>query len=83
MQYQSIRVVRPDQLDSGTAQTPGSQRFAAIPAERALNRPCGEGYFWLNLEPALGSITMESNTQSPMFLAALLTFDGASGESST
>jgi uncharacterized RmlC-like cupin family protein len=30
MQYQSIRVVRSEHLDSATAQTPGSQRFAAI-----------------------------------------------------
>ena len=30
MQYQSIPVIRPEQLDSATAQTPGSQRFAAI-----------------------------------------------------
>jgi hypothetical protein len=30
MQYQSIRVVRPGQFDSATAQTPGSQRLAAV-----------------------------------------------------
>jgi len=30
MKYQSIHVVRPTELDSATAQTPGSRRFAAV-----------------------------------------------------
>jgi signal transduction histidine kinase len=37
MEYQSIRVVRPEQLDSATAQTPGSQRFAAIRSSAILD----------------------------------------------
>lgn len=45
MQYQSIRVVRPDQLDSGTAQTPGSQRFAAIPPGASIESPMWGGLF--------------------------------------
>ena len=45
MQYQSIRVVRPGQLDSGTAQTPGSQRFAAIHSGAGIESPMWGGLF--------------------------------------
>ena len=45
MQYQSIRVVRPDQLDSATAQTPGSQRFAAIYPGAGIESPMWGGLF--------------------------------------
>ena len=45
MQYQSIRVVRPDQLDSATAQTPGSQRFAAIYPGAGIESPMWGGPF--------------------------------------
>ena len=45
MQYQSIRVVRPEQLDSATAQTPGSQRFAAIHPGAAIQSPMWGGLF--------------------------------------
>jgi uncharacterized RmlC-like cupin family protein len=45
MQYQSIRVVRPGQLDSATAQTPGSQRFAAIHAGAGIESPMWGGLF--------------------------------------
>jgi len=30
MKYQSIRVIRPEEFNFATAQTPGSQRFAAV-----------------------------------------------------
>jgi len=42
MKYQSIRVVRPSQLDSATAQTPGSQRFAAIHSGAGVASPMWE-----------------------------------------
>jgi uncharacterized RmlC-like cupin family protein len=45
MQYQSIRVVRPGQLDSATAQTPGSQRFAAIHSGADVESPMWGGLF--------------------------------------
>jgi uncharacterized RmlC-like cupin family protein len=45
MNYQSIRVVRPGQLDSATAQTPGSQRFAAIHAGAGIDSPMWGGLF--------------------------------------
>jgi signal transduction histidine kinase len=38
MEYESIRVFRPEQLDSATAQTPGSQRFAAINSSAILDK---------------------------------------------
>jgi uncharacterized RmlC-like cupin family protein len=45
MQYQSIRVVRPEELDSTTAQTPGSQRFAAIHSGAGTESPMWGGLF--------------------------------------
>ena len=45
MQLQSIRVVRPDQLDSATAQTPGSQRSAAIHSGAGIESPIWGGLF--------------------------------------
>ena len=45
MKYQSIRVVRPSQLDSATAQTPGSQRFAAIHSGAGIESPMWGGLF--------------------------------------
>src|ERR1022692_4306323 len=45
MQYQSIRVVRSEQLDSATAQTPGSRRFAAIHPGAAIQSPMWGGLF--------------------------------------
>ena len=45
MQQQSIRVVRPEQLDSTTAQTPGSHRFAAIHAGAGIESPIWGGIF--------------------------------------
>jgi uncharacterized RmlC-like cupin family protein len=50
MQYQSIRVVRPGQFDSATAQTPGSQRLAAIHPEAGIDSPMWGGIFCV--EPA-------------------------------
>ncbi|HEY1576072.1 MAG TPA: cupin domain-containing protein [Terracidiphilus sp.] len=45
MQQQYIRVIHPDQLDSATAQTPGSQRFAAIHAGAGIESPMWGGLF--------------------------------------
>jgi uncharacterized RmlC-like cupin family protein len=45
MQRQSIRVVRPEQLDSSTAQTPGSLRFAAIHSGAGIESPMWAGLF--------------------------------------
>lgn len=45
MQYQSIRVVRPGQLDSATAQTPGSRRFGAIHSGAGIESPMWGGLF--------------------------------------
>jgi hypothetical protein len=50
MRYQSIRVVRPAQFDNATAQTPGSQRFAAIHAGAGIESPIWGGSFLV--EPA-------------------------------
>ena len=45
MQYQSIRVVRPDQFDSATAQTSGSLRLAAIHPGAGIESPIWGGLF--------------------------------------
>jgi len=47
---QSIRVVHPKQFDSSTAQTPGSQRFAAIHPGAGTESPLWGGLFLV--EPA-------------------------------
>lgn len=53
MQYPSICVVRPEQLDSATAQTPGSQRLAAIHAGAGIDSPMWGGLFLV--EPEAGT----------------------------
>jgi uncharacterized RmlC-like cupin family protein len=45
MQPSSIHVVRPDQFDSATAQTPGSKRTAAIYPEAGIATPMWGGHF--------------------------------------
>ena len=45
MQYQSIRVVRPEELDSATAQTSGSRRFAAVHSGAGIESPIWGGLF--------------------------------------
>ena len=45
MQHQSIYAVRPEQLDSATAQTSGSQRFAAIHSGAGIESPMWGGLF--------------------------------------
>src|SRR5260370_40763680 len=50
MQSQSIRVRRPNQFDSATAQTPGSQRLAAVHPEAGIDSPMWGGVFCV--EPA-------------------------------
>ncbi len=45
MNGSSIRVVRPGEFDAGTAQTPGSQRMAAIHAGAGVASPMWGGIF--------------------------------------
>jgi uncharacterized RmlC-like cupin family protein len=45
MEYQPIRVIRPEQFDSATAQTSGSQRLAAIHAGAGIVSPMWGGIF--------------------------------------
>src|SRR5271163_826114 len=45
MQQKSIRVVRPGQFDSSTAQTPGSRRFAAVHPAAGIESPMWGGVF--------------------------------------
>jgi len=45
MQHKSIRIVRPGQFDSSTAQTPGSRRFAAIHPAAGIESPMWGGVF--------------------------------------
>jgi uncharacterized RmlC-like cupin family protein len=45
MQYQSIRVVRPEQFDSATAQTSGSLRLAAVHSGAGIESPIWGGLF--------------------------------------
>ena len=45
MQYQPIRLVRPDQVDAATAKTPGSQRLAAIHRAAGFESPIWGGLF--------------------------------------
>jgi uncharacterized RmlC-like cupin family protein len=45
MEYQPIRVVRPNEFDTGTAQTPGSQRLAAIHPNAGIASPMWGGIF--------------------------------------
>ena len=45
MEYQPIRVIRPDEFASATAQTPGAQRLAAIHAGRGVESPMWGGIF--------------------------------------
>jgi uncharacterized RmlC-like cupin family protein len=50
MQYEPLRVVRPGQFNSETAQTPGSQRLAAVHAGVGIDSPMWGGVF--SVEPA-------------------------------
>ena len=47
MQYQSIRVVHPEQFDSATAQTSGSKRTAAIYPGAGIRSPMWGGLFFV------------------------------------
>ena len=67
MQYQSIRVIRPEEFDSATAQTPGSLRLAAIHSGAGIESPIWGGLFRVEPELAQGSIIMGSKTRSSMF----------------
>jgi uncharacterized RmlC-like cupin family protein len=49
MPHKSIRVVRPGQFDSATAQTPGSQRLAAVYPAAGFESPMWGGLF--SVEP--------------------------------
>ena len=81
MQYQSIRVVRRDQFDSATAQTPGSQRLATTHPEAGIDSPMGDGPFVLSLLPARQSTITVSNTRSPMLSGSAYVRWGKRGES--
>jgi uncharacterized RmlC-like cupin family protein len=50
MQYESIRVVHPNQFDSATAQTPGSLRLAAVHPGDGIDSPMWGGVF--TVDPA-------------------------------
>jgi uncharacterized RmlC-like cupin family protein len=54
MQYQSIHVVRPQQFDFATAQTPGSKRSAAIHAGAGMESPIWGGLFLVEPEARTG-----------------------------
>jgi uncharacterized RmlC-like cupin family protein len=54
MQYRSIHVVRPEQFDVATAQTPGSQRFAAIHSGAGIESPIWGGLFLVEPEARTG-----------------------------
>jgi uncharacterized RmlC-like cupin family protein len=43
--YSPVRIVRPDQFDRGTAQTPGSERRAAIAADNDIDTALWGGIF--------------------------------------
>jgi uncharacterized RmlC-like cupin family protein len=45
MDYSSIRVIRPDEFNASTAQTPGAQRKAAIHAGAGIKSPIWGGIF--------------------------------------
>jgi uncharacterized RmlC-like cupin family protein len=49
VQHRSIHVVRPEQFDSATAQTPGSQRVAAVHPGTGIESPMWGGLF--SVEP--------------------------------
>jgi uncharacterized RmlC-like cupin family protein len=51
---QSIRVVRPEQFDSATAQTPGSKRTAAIHRGAGITSPMWGGLFFVEPEARTG-----------------------------
>jgi uncharacterized RmlC-like cupin family protein len=54
MPHQSIRVVRPEQFDSATAQTPGSKRTAAIHRGAGITSPMWGGLFFVEPEARTG-----------------------------
>ena len=49
MQYEPIRVIRPGQFSPATAQTPGSQRLAAVHPGAGIDSPMWGGVF--SVEP--------------------------------
>ena len=83
MQYKTIRVVSPEQLDPATAQTPGSLSLAAIHAGAGIESPIWGGLF--RVEPGARTETHHdgSKTRSSISSAALHTFGGESGGSLT
>lgn len=50
MQYEPIRIIQPGQFNSETAQTPGSQRLAAVHPGAGIDSPMWGGLF--SVEPA-------------------------------
>ena len=55
-EFEAIRIIRPEQFDFGTAQTPGSERRAAIAPELGITSALWGGIF--EVEP--GSRTAPS-----------------------
>jgi hypothetical protein len=64
MQPSSIRVIRPEQFDSTTTQTPGSKRTAAIYPGAGTASPMWGGLFLV--EPGREYTIMENSTRSRM-----------------
>jgi len=83
MEYQSIRVVRPESSMLRPLRHPDRFVWPLSIREPALNRLFGEAYSESNRKPGRESITMESKTRSSMSSAALHTFAGASEGSLT
>ena len=83
MQYEPLRVIRPRQFNSGTAQTPGSRRLAAVHAGAGIDSPMwGSAPSPLNLQLARQSTITANKTRSPTYSVAPPMFAGASGENS-
>jgi hypothetical protein len=63
VQYQSIHIVRPEQFDSATAQTPGSQPLAAVHRGAGIESPMWGGLFFVEPGAPLEYIIMENSTR--------------------
>jgi uncharacterized RmlC-like cupin family protein len=50
----AIRIVKPEEFDSGTAQTPGSKRFSAIPTKLSSGSQLWAGLFYVEPKAQTG-----------------------------
>jgi len=66
MRIDRFRVVGPEQFDSGTAQTPGSLRLAAIHSGAGIESPIWGGMFRVEPGARPESTTTGSRTRSSM-----------------